>query len=388
MLELPTELTGFRVGQARSWTDRIPAIPGGDQAPPQNIWGEDSAALQRLVLPQATLDEVVRDPDGLVLLANLVNRAAKVDDPAWYDVKSSLVLWALQVHPHCWCTIEELDDQTDEQVAYFETPYGQVSFHLPDVGRSAIQGYILEDPPAWSQEYLQSQAEDIFRAWAEERFLAPTTPTPTPTPNPTPAEVARQAAAYRGKRRRGSDEYASFPGELQAEIDRQNDVASKRLCWRPPSEKTLPYWWKCKYMEGGRLVRLMRELSRDRRLRWADAWWELEQKVASRPSRWWEPRRADHDGRLEERAARLVLRRTGTANFMALCQRMAERASILEIREVGLLPLQEIPTMEDLLDQRAERQARRRAAEAEANRVAEPENRAKLLEFDEEEDLR
>ena len=66
-------------------------------------------------------DELFVTPDGLALLANLVNLSAKTISEQWYDWKGLLVEMALQCHNHCW---------VNDGVAYFETCVGQVSFHI------------------------------------------------------------------------------------------------------------------------------------------------------------------------------------------------------------------------------------------------------------------
>lgn len=59
--------------------------------------------------------------EGVALVANLVNWAAKTIHPSWYQVKERLVVEALEQSQDGW---------VEGNIVYIETPSGQVSFHM------------------------------------------------------------------------------------------------------------------------------------------------------------------------------------------------------------------------------------------------------------------
>lgn len=60
---------------------------------------------------------------GLVILAFLINQAAKMIDYEWYDYKEDAIRLAASENIACW-------SDSHQGIVYFETVFGQFSFHV------------------------------------------------------------------------------------------------------------------------------------------------------------------------------------------------------------------------------------------------------------------
>src|SRR5450631_889931 len=69
---------------------------------------------------EAYADRFIYSPDGLAIIANCCNYAAKCHNYDLYQHKPYLVELATQNHPECW---------QEGGIVYVETCVGQVSFH-------------------------------------------------------------------------------------------------------------------------------------------------------------------------------------------------------------------------------------------------------------------
>lgn len=90
-----------------------------------------------------------KSPTGAVIIALLCNAAAKWCDGSLYDYKSWFIRDALIQHENNW---------SDEGIVYFETPYGQISFHTFDE-----EDELAADANGreWAGGFMQSNAYDI-----------------------------------------------------------------------------------------------------------------------------------------------------------------------------------------------------------------------------------
>jgi len=86
----------------------------------------------------------------LPLIANLVNYSAKMND-AWYEDKYILVDFLLERHSFCWIS-------DNKNIAYFETPYGQITFHIHhmEIDFDEILPHTISNQDReWSKQELQ-----------------------------------------------------------------------------------------------------------------------------------------------------------------------------------------------------------------------------------------
>ncbi|SRR6266702_3299606 len=97
----------------------------------------------------------LESPDGLAVLANCCNCAAKCYDCELYEHKPVLINLATAFHPECW--------QVDG-IVYIETSVGQVSFHAlygEDAGLPEANGRV------WSEVEMQFNAGLVALAFIE-----------------------------------------------------------------------------------------------------------------------------------------------------------------------------------------------------------------------------
>lgn len=93
----------------------------------------------------------------LPLVANLINYYAKVESYDWYEYKHILLKYMLDKHSFAW-----LDDES--HIAYFETPYGQISFHVHyiDLNYADLQTFLTsKENREWSGEEMQMNGKAI-----------------------------------------------------------------------------------------------------------------------------------------------------------------------------------------------------------------------------------
>ena len=109
--------------------------------------------LQLKTFSNADLSTLLNDGHGCALLANYVNFCAKEICTSFYDIKPALIERAISLmSPSDWFC--------DGDIAYLQTPMGQVSFHYP--GNVPCTPTFLR----WEGNYLQPIAEELC-----EKFL-------------------------------------------------------------------------------------------------------------------------------------------------------------------------------------------------------------------------
>jgi hypothetical protein len=92
----------------------------------------------------------------LPLAANLLNSSAKKFDEKYYDYKHELLKYIITEHRYFWVDIEE-------GVLFFETPYGQVSFHTTQsVLDMALEEGVSPLHKEWDGENTQLIALDLI----------------------------------------------------------------------------------------------------------------------------------------------------------------------------------------------------------------------------------
>ena len=99
--------------------------------------------------------DFIRSQDGLAVLANCCNAAAKDYDNDLYLHKPRLIVEASQNNPGAWA---------NEGIVYIETPHGQMSFHVfedEDDGLPAANGR------TWSGIPLQPIAREVALAFLQ-----------------------------------------------------------------------------------------------------------------------------------------------------------------------------------------------------------------------------
>jgi len=137
-------------------------------APPTDVWVslDDAMPVETPAVAQirakllelktfsnADISELLNDGHGCALLANLANNAAKEVCTSFYDIKPALIERAISLmSPSDWFC--------DGDIAYLQTPMGQVSFHYP--GNVPCTPTFLR----WEGNYLQPIAEELC-----EKFL-------------------------------------------------------------------------------------------------------------------------------------------------------------------------------------------------------------------------
>jgi hypothetical protein len=108
-------------------------------------------------------------PDGIAILANCCNAAAKWYDDTLYQYKPTLIKIAAPQHPECWA---------EQGIVYFETSVGQVSFHAlygedkdlpPAQGRTWSELEYQMNAPLVAQAYLQGWPKEVLQAKIQER---------------------------------------------------------------------------------------------------------------------------------------------------------------------------------------------------------------------------
>ena len=84
----------------------------------------------------------------LPLIANLVNYSAKEISDEYYAIKQELLEFLIANHNWTWF-------DGNQEVVYFETPYGQVSFHIHYSENIDKKVGISNDGRKWSGKELQ-----------------------------------------------------------------------------------------------------------------------------------------------------------------------------------------------------------------------------------------
>ena len=93
----------------------------------------------------------------LPLVANLMNWAAKTISYSYYDHKDSLLRYIIEHYPRSWV-------DKDEGVVFFETSYGQVSFHVDDATiLYAEKMGISSEGREWDRSNTQQGALELIK---------------------------------------------------------------------------------------------------------------------------------------------------------------------------------------------------------------------------------
>ena len=88
-------------------------------------------------------------PQGLVIALHLCNAGAKFIDPWLYELKPTLIIAAIEKYPFVWAK---------HGIVYFETDFGQLSFHVFD-GEDSLAP--CRPNNEWSGGWMQDNAYGI-----------------------------------------------------------------------------------------------------------------------------------------------------------------------------------------------------------------------------------